>query len=134
MLASAQEKDQIPIECFAKKGSNCINANTSKVMFCNELRSHHHPTCIGGNNFGNCYDRIAHPPASTALQSFGVPCPAIKVLLLAMQTMRFLLGKTLHIPSFRKTRSPWTVCTFFVIPEQGKCVKIFLFVPMHSTK
>jgi hypothetical protein len=33
-----------------------------------------------------------------------------------------------------KPRSPWTVCTFCVIPEQGKCVKIFLFVPMCSTK
>ncbi len=27
------------------------------------------------------------------------------------------------ISSFSKTRSPWTVCTFCVIPEQGKCVK-----------
>jgi hypothetical protein len=45
-----------------------------------------------------------------------------------------LKGKTLHIPSFSKTRSPWTVCTFCVIPEQGKCIKIFLFVPMRSMK
>jgi hypothetical protein len=44
------------------------------------------------------------------------------------------VGKTLHIPSFSKTCSPWTVCTFCVIPEQGKCVQIFLFVPMRSTK
>jgi hypothetical protein len=27
-----------------------------------------------------------------------------------------------------------TVCPFCVIPEQGKCVEIFLFVPMRSTK
>ncbi len=47
--------------------------------------------CIGGNNFGDCYDRVAHPPATIALQSFGVPPPAIRVLLLAMQTMRFFL-------------------------------------------
>ena len=32
MLASAQEKDQIPIECFAKKGSSCINAVMMKVI------------------------------------------------------------------------------------------------------
>ncbi len=43
-------------------------------------------------------------------------------------------GKTLHIPSFSETRSPWTVCTFCVILEQGKCVEIFLFVLMRSTK
>jgi hypothetical protein len=91
MLTSAQENNQIPIECFAKKGSNCINAVMTKVMFCDESCTHHHPTCIGGNDFGNCYDRIAHPPASIALQSFGVPRPVIRVLLLAMQTMRFFL-------------------------------------------
>ncbi len=47
--------------------------------------------CIGGNNFGDCYHRIAHPPASIALQSLGVSREAIGILLLAMQTMRFFL-------------------------------------------
>jgi hypothetical protein len=46
----------------------------------------------------------------------------------------YKIRKTLHIPSFSETHSPWTVCTFCVIPEQGKCVKIFLFVPRRSTK
>jgi hypothetical protein len=87
MLKSAQGKDQVPMECFAKKGSNCINAVMTKIMFCDESRTHHHPTCIGGNDFADCYDCIAHPPASIALQSFGIPCPAIHVLLIAMQTM-----------------------------------------------
>jgi hypothetical protein len=89
MLASAREKEQIPIESFAKKRSNCINAVMTKIMFCDELRTHHHSKCIRGNNFGDCYNRVAHPPASIALQSFGVPPPAIWVLLLAMQAMRF---------------------------------------------
>jgi len=79
------------MECFAKKGSNCINAVMTKIMFCDESRIHHHPTCIGGNDFADCYDRIAHPPASIALQSFGVPQPAIRVLLIAIQTMQFFL-------------------------------------------
>ena len=91
MLRSAQERNQVPIECFAKKGSNCINAVMTKIMFCDESRTHHHPTCIGGNDFADCYDRMAHPPASLALQSFGLPRPAIRVLLIAMQTMRFFL-------------------------------------------
>ena len=91
MLQSAQEKNQVPIECFAKKGSNCINAVMTKIMLCDESRTHHHPACIGGNDFADCYDRIAHPPASIALQSFGVPKPAIRVLLIAMQTMQFFL-------------------------------------------
>jgi hypothetical protein len=31
-----------------------------------------------------------------------------------------LKGSSVHISSFSKTCSPWTVCTFGVIPEQGK--------------
>jgi hypothetical protein len=91
MTASAQDKGQIPAECYAKKGSNCVNAVITKIMYCDESRTHHHPMCIGGNNFGDCYDRIAHPPASIALQSWGVPRKAISVLLTSMQTMRFFL-------------------------------------------
>jgi hypothetical protein len=91
MFKSTQGKDQVLMECFAKKGSNCINAVMTKIMFCDESCTHHHPTCIGGNDFADCYDRIAHPPASIALQSFGVPRPAIRVLLIAMQTMQFFL-------------------------------------------
>jgi hypothetical protein len=89
MFKSAQERDQVPVECFAKKGSNCISAVMTKIMFCDESRTHHHPTCIGGNNFADCYDRMAHPPASLALQSLGLPRPAIRVLLKAMQNMQF---------------------------------------------
>ena len=73
MLKSAQERDQVPVECFAKKGSNCISAVMTKIIFCDESRTHHHPTCIRGNNFTDCYDRMAHPPASLALQSLGLP-------------------------------------------------------------
>jgi hypothetical protein len=91
MMISAQGKGQIPIKCFAKKGSNCVDAVMTKIMVCGESRTHHHPTSIGGNNFGDCYDRVAHPPASIALQSWGISWEPIQVLLLAMQTMRFFL-------------------------------------------
>jgi hypothetical protein len=36
-----------------------------------------------------------------------------------------ILGKTLHIPSFSETRSPWTVWPFGIIPEQEKCIEIY---------
>jgi hypothetical protein len=49
-------------------------------------------------------------------------------VLLCIFLILLLYGKTLHIPSFSKTCSPWTVCTFCVILEQRKCVEIFLFV------
>jgi hypothetical protein len=87
MMLLAQDKCRIPIEYFAKKGSNCVNAVITKIMLCNESRTHHHPTCIGVNDFGDCYDRVAHPPASIALQSWGVAWSSICILLLAMQTM-----------------------------------------------
>jgi hypothetical protein len=83
MMISAQDKGQIPIECFSKIGSNCVDAVITKIMVCNESRTHHHPTCIGGNNFGNCYDRVARPLASS-LQCWGVAWELIQVLLLAM--------------------------------------------------
>ncbi len=60
-------------------------------MLCEKSWIHHHLMCISGNDFGDCCDRVAHPPASIALQSWGVPHPAIKVLLLAMQTICFFL-------------------------------------------
>jgi hypothetical protein len=61
------------------------------MILCDEPQTHHHPTCIGRNDFGDCYNRIAHPPASITLQSWGIPCEAVWVLLIAMQTMRFFL-------------------------------------------
>jgi hypothetical protein len=111
MMASAQDRGQIPAECFAKKGSNCINAVITKIMYCNESRTHHHPMCIGGNDFGDCYDRIAHPPASIALQSLGVYREAIGVLLLAMQTMRFFLrtGYGESSLSYGGSENDWTL-------------------------
>ncbi len=51
----------------------------------------HHPTGLGECDFGDCYDRTAHPPTSIALQSWGIPKPAIQVLLNTMQTMQYVL-------------------------------------------
>ncbi len=47
--------------------------------------------CIAGNDFGNCYDRKAHPDAAISLWSWGVPQPVINVLLKTMETIRFFL-------------------------------------------
>ncbi len=89
----ALEKNLIPGECFSKKGSNCINAVMTKIFICNKSRIHHHDACIAGNDFGDFYDRTAHPIAAISLQSFGEPQPAINILLETMETMRF------HLPT-----------------------------------
>jgi hypothetical protein len=61
----------------------------TKIFICDESRIHHHDACIAGNDFGDCYDRAAHLIAAISLRSFGVPQPAINVLLKTMETMRF---------------------------------------------
>jgi hypothetical protein len=78
-------------QMLLKKGSNCINAVMTKIFICHKSRIHHHDACIAGNDFGDCYDRAAHPIAALLLHSFGVPQPAINVLLEAMETMRLFI-------------------------------------------
>jgi hypothetical protein len=93
MIGTALDQNLIPGECFSKKGSNCIDAGMTKIFICNESRIHHHDhdACIAGNDFGDCYDRAAHPIAALSLRSFEVPQPAINLLLKTMETMRFFL-------------------------------------------
>ncbi len=91
MIGTSLEQNLIPGECFSKKGSNCINAVMTKIFICDESRIHHYDACIAGNDFGDCYDRASHLIAALLLRSFGVPQPAINVLLETMETMRFFL-------------------------------------------
>jgi hypothetical protein len=44
-----------------------------------------------GCKFADCYDRIAHSVAGVSLQAWGVPQPAINILLETMETMRLFL-------------------------------------------
>ncbi len=39
MVISAQDMGRIPIKCFAKKGSNCVNAVITKIMVCDESKN-----------------------------------------------------------------------------------------------
>ncbi len=91
MMISALDEDLIPLEYFEKKSSNCVNAVMTKIMYCDKSRAHHHPMIVLGNDFTDCYDRVALPIASVALQSLGIPIEAVRVLLLAMQTMQYFL-------------------------------------------
>jgi hypothetical protein len=63
----------------------------TKFFIYDEYRIHQHNACITGNNFGDCYDRPAHPVAAVLLQSLGVPQLAINVLLGTIKTVRFFL-------------------------------------------
>jgi hypothetical protein len=46
---------------------------------------------LGATIFGDCYNRVTYPPASIALQSWGIPREPVCILLSAMQTMHFFL-------------------------------------------
>jgi hypothetical protein len=72
-MQQATQDGHIPQECFAKKHSQCNHAVLTKQVFCDSSWSLHHPAGLGECNFGDCYDRTAHPPTSIALQSWGIP-------------------------------------------------------------
>jgi hypothetical protein len=91
MMQQAIQEGSIPQECFAKKNSHCNHANLTKQFFCNSSRVLHHPASLVVCNFGDCYDRAAHAPTSIALQSWGIPKLAIRVLLTSLQTMQYFL-------------------------------------------
>jgi hypothetical protein len=91
MMHQAVCDGSIPQECFAKKNSHCNNAVLTKQLFCDSSRSLHHPVGLGECDFCDCYDRGAHPPTSIALQSWGIPQPAIRVLLSSMRIMHYVL-------------------------------------------
>jgi hypothetical protein len=90
MMQQAIQDGRIPQECFAKKHSHCNHAVLTKQFFCNSSRSLHHPAGLGECNFGDCYNRAVHPPTSIALQSWGIPKTAIRLLLSSMQTMQYV--------------------------------------------
>ena len=91
MMQQAIRDGSIPQECFAKKHSHCNHAVLTKQFFCDSSRCLHHPAGLGECDFGDCYDRAAHPPTSIALQSWGIPTSAIRVLLKTMQSMQYVL-------------------------------------------
>jgi len=90
MIGTALEKNQIPGECFSKRGSNFISAVMTKMFICDMARIHHHNAVFEGCDFADCCDRIAHV-AGISLRAWGVPQPAINILLKTMETMRYFL-------------------------------------------
>ena len=66
MMRSARESDMIPEQKFAKKGSCCNDAVMTKWMFSDNSLILHHPAAVGGSDWGDCYNRAAHPAACLA--------------------------------------------------------------------
>ena len=69
IMKKACEGGGIPDKVYAKKGSHCDDATMTKVFFCDLFRITRHPSAITKTDLGECYDRMAHPPTSIAMQS-----------------------------------------------------------------
>jgi hypothetical protein len=91
MMQQVIQEGSKPQECYAKKHSNCNYAVLTKQFFCNSSWCLHHPAGLRECNFGDCYNRAAHPLTSIALQSWGISKSAIQVLLITMQAMQYFL-------------------------------------------
>ncbi len=76
---------------FFQERKQLYQCSRDKNIHLRDSRIHHHNICLAGNNFSDCYDRAAHPMAAISLQCFGIPQPAIYLLLETMETMRFFL-------------------------------------------
>jgi hypothetical protein len=72
MMDKAFEGDIIPVERFAKRGSQATNRVLTSGLFCNIARALHKTAAMNSVDLANCYDAVAHPIASIALQSFKV--------------------------------------------------------------
>jgi hypothetical protein len=71
MMNNAGRKGVIPQEQFAKKGSKCQDGCMIKLFHYDRARVLHHTAAIGSVDFFSCYDSVAHPIASVALQAWG---------------------------------------------------------------
>ena len=91
MIHSAKNNDLVPDNLFLTAGSQMMDAIMSKTFFSNISKVQHHPASIEGCNLRDCYDRGAHPPTSIAMQAWGVPINAIKVLLTSLEMIQFCL-------------------------------------------
>ncbi len=69
MMDKAFQGDIIPAEHFAKRGSHATEGVLTSGLFCDIAWALHKTTAIESVDLANCYDAVAHPIASIALQS-----------------------------------------------------------------
>jgi hypothetical protein len=67
MMDRAYDANIVPVEQFARRGTQASSGVLCKVRALHEMAG------IPSVDLGNCYDAVAHPLASIALQAFWVP-------------------------------------------------------------
>jgi hypothetical protein len=81
MMENARANGVIPREQFAKARSKCQDGCMIKLFHYDRARVLHWTSGIGSVDFFSCYDNVAHPIASVALQAWGISLMMIKVML-----------------------------------------------------
>ena len=90
-MKNARNQNLIEPELFAVAGQSAPNATMAKIMFTDVCRTQHRNFAVASVDLGQCYDAVNHAFCSIALQAFGVPLKAIRLMLLTLQTMKFWL-------------------------------------------
>ncbi len=87
MMDKAFQGDIIPAEQFAKRGSKATEGVLTSGLFCNISQALHKTAAIESVDLANCYDDVAHPIVSIALQSFKVCKVMVAMMLYVLKTM-----------------------------------------------
>ena len=88
MNTTARTKKLIPASQYAKKGSKAIEAAVVKILYFDILRQNKSPGIFLASDLHQCFDRMAHPVASLAVQRLGVSKPVVRCMLTAIQNMK----------------------------------------------
>ncbi len=91
MMDKAFQGDIIPVEQFAKRGSQATEGVLTSGLFCDIAWALHKTAAIESVDLANCYDAFAHPIASIALQSFKVCKMMVAMILYVLKTMTWYL-------------------------------------------
>lgn len=91
MMDQAFNAGNVPLEKFARRGTQAAHGVLCKVLFCDYVWALHIVAGIPSMDLGNCYDAVSHLIASIVLQAFKVPLLAVVLALSVLQTMTFYL-------------------------------------------
>ena len=89
MMRKSRDEGGLPNDIYSKTGGYCDDATITKIMFADHSKIMRHPAAISEAVLGECYDRMAHPPTSLAMQSWGLPRNSARIVLTALRLMNF---------------------------------------------
>jgi hypothetical protein len=92
MMDKAFEGEIIPVEQFAKRGSQATEGVPTSGLFCDIARALHNTVAIDSVDLANCYDAVAHPIAGITLQSFKA-CKVMVAMMLYVLKNHDLVSK-----------------------------------------